>query len=253
MTPSRRLFAWALLFGGLLTLGLACDSGEPGPDPPEPGSLAAALDGEDGFFEAADAVATDEHLFVALAQHTKDAVLGVLTYEEIWLLTLDRRAGTWIAEPISRSVEPDQHPALARTPDGTVHVVWSEATERAAELFARRLWHAQRRPDGTWTAPTLAWEGSPRIGATLTGASRPALAVDGAGRLHAVFSAEYDDGGFPGPQVSVITYEGGRGVRRCSRQGGWAAQTKLLRERRQRGRRCCHGWGGLPPSRVGRG
>ena len=55
----------------------------------------------------------------------------------------------------------------------------------------------------------MAWQGSSQIGVTISGADAASLVVDAAGRLHAVFSADYDDHGFPGPQVSVITYTGG--------------------------------------------
>jgi len=213
MTTTRRLGhrpgVWGLLLGGLLTLGLACDSGEPGPDPPEPRSLNAALEGEDGVFEVADAVVTDEYLFVALAQRTSDRRPGRFTYEDVWMLTLDRRTGTWSAERISLSPEAERHPTLALTSDGTLHALWAETLLTSIGTFDRALWHAMRRPDGTWTPPKAAWQGPPEVGVTLSGADPATLVVDATGQLHAVFSADYDDGGLPGPQVNVITYRGG--------------------------------------------
>lgn len=197
----------SLLFG-LFTLGLGCDSGDSSPTPPEPGSLEAALAGQEGLFEAHAAAVNDGFLFVALAQRINQREPGFFTHEEIWVLTFDRRPETWTAEKVSRSSEAERRPTLALTPDGVLHLVWAEVRITSGGSHDYALRHAMRSPNGLWTTPQIAWQGSSRIGYQLGGADAASLTVGVDGILRAVFSAEYDDSGFPGPQVSVITYDG---------------------------------------------
>ncbi len=102
-----------------------------------------------------------------------------------------RAGGSWsVAEVISPGVPDSLNPALVVDAAGSVHVVWFQSDGRAYQVVYR-----MRGADGVWTAPEYLTDGS-------APSTRPALAVDGAGRVHVVW--EYRDG---------VWYRSGQGGR----------------------------------------
>jgi hypothetical protein len=86
------------------------------------------------------------------------------------------RGGQWsVPHPISPGVPDSLNPALAVDAAGRVHVVWFQSDGRAYQVVYR-----MRGTDGVWGAPRYLTDGD-------RPSTRPALAVDSAGRLHVVW------------------------------------------------------------------